>query len=89
MTDWVQAMLKKGREAEERKRDEVAKDRVGRNDRLGNGSGGEAKTREVKQVQRQPGTEWARRTESRLWMIVKVVRVEGTGGGSQRPSGPE
>ena len=28
-------------------------------------------------------------TESRLWMIVKVVRVEGTGGGSQRPSGPE
>ena len=48
MTDWVQAMVKKGREAEERKREEAAKDRVGRNDRLGNGSGGEAKTREVK-----------------------------------------
>ena len=55
--------MKKGREAEERKREAVAKDRVGRNDRLGNGSGGEAKTREVKQVQRQPGTEWARRTD--------------------------
>ena len=28
-------------------------------------------------------------TESSLWMIVNVVRVEETGGGSQRPSGPE
>ena len=42
MTDWVQAMVK-GSKAEERKREEVAKDRVGRNDRLGRGSGGEAK----------------------------------------------
>ena len=39
MTDWVQAY---------RKREEVAKDRVGRNDRLSLGSGGEAEQREVK-----------------------------------------
>ena len=52
MTDWVQAMVKKGREAEERKREEVAKDRVGRNDRLGNGSGGEAKARESAETAR-------------------------------------
>ena len=48
MTDWVQAKVKKGSKAEERKREEVAKDRVGRNDRLSLGSGGKAKIREVK-----------------------------------------
>ena len=39
---------KKGGRAEARKREEVAKDRVGRNDRLSLGSGGEAEKREVK-----------------------------------------
>ena len=38
---------KRGR-AEARKREEVAQDRVGRNDRLSLGSGGEAEKREVK-----------------------------------------
>ena len=41
-------MKKKGGRAEARKREEVAKDRVGRNDRLSLGSGGEAEKREVK-----------------------------------------
>ena len=48
MTDWVQAKVEKGRKAEERKREEVARDRVGRNDRLSLGGGGETKKREVK-----------------------------------------
>ena len=44
MTDWVQAKVKtKGRKAEERKREEVARDRVGRNDRLSLGGSGETK----------------------------------------------
>ena len=52
MTDWIQAKVKprtkkRGR-SEARKGEEVAKDRVGRNDRLSLGSGGEAKKREVK-----------------------------------------
>ena len=41
--------MKKGEgEAEARKSEEVAKDRVGRNDRLSQGGGGEAERREVK-----------------------------------------
>ena len=38
MTDWVQAKVKKKRE-----RDEIAGDRVGRNDRLSQGGSGKTK----------------------------------------------
>ena len=51
MTDWVQVKGKlneKRERAEARKSEEVAKDRVGRNDRLSLGGGREAERREVK-----------------------------------------
>ena len=54
MTHWVRAVEKKwengdrGGKASGRTRKEAAKNRVGRNDRLSLGSGGEAEKREVK-----------------------------------------
>ena len=70
---------------------------MGRNDRLGRGSGEEVKNykkggqkgKENKQGVSQGTSGPEGPTETRLWMIVEVVRVGETGGGSQRPSGPE
>ena len=54
MTDWVVAVRKRDpRESVEDKRWEVAKNRVGRNDRLGSGNGGKgskAEERKRKEV---------------------------------------
>ena len=53
---------KRGRK-EARKSEEVAKDRVGRNDRLSQGGGGEQREEKCKQKLRQQGTEWAGMTD--------------------------
>ena len=63
MTDWVVAVITRGPgKIEEDKRWEVAKNRVGRNDRLGSGLGKEGGRRKQGRERRLLKAEWAGKT---------------------------
>ena len=60
MTDWVVAVITRSPgKVEEDKRWEVAKNRVGRNDRLGSGLGERGRKAEARKREEVLKTEWA------------------------------